>query len=163
MPCAYSSVHQRRCIHLGRADVAQIGLRVAVGQGGLDGEVSVAVDEVLAVEPSNRGTQEGLLITGLSLELGDPDGLLGQVVDVGDVGLEGFDIVRTVPVGSDVVDPAANAGGEELLHDIDTSVAVGWRDNGDVGVGVSEGLDQVLVSRHSVGNAHAGTAVSVDG
>jgi hypothetical protein len=146
-----------RRTHLLREDAAQAIEGHTVGHGSLDGEVRVAVDEVSAVEPSDGIAHEFLSIAGLSLELGDPDGLLGPVVDVDNVGLEGLNVIRAIPVSSDVIDPAGAAGAKELLHGFDTSVAVGWGHDGDVGVGVGEGLDQVHVRVHGVGNAHAGT------
>jgi hypothetical protein len=139
-------------------NAAQVVEGHTVSHGSLDGEVSVAVDEVSAVEPSDGIAHEALSVARLGLELGDPDGLLGPVVDVDDVSLEGLNVSRAVPVGGDVVDPAAAAGAEELLHGLDTGVAVGRGHDGDIGVGVGEGLDQVHVRVHGVGDAHASTA-----
>lgn len=142
-------------------DVTGAGEREAGSQGNINGEVGVTVDEVLAVEPSDGVPEELVLVAALGLELGDPDRLASQVVHVLYVRCEGVDIGRAIPVSGDVVDSAAAAGSQELLHGSDTGVAVSGRDDDDVGVSIGNGLDLGHVSGHRAGNVHAGTTAAL--
>ena len=144
-------------------DVTNVVKRHAARHGGLNGEISVAVDEVSAVEPSDSIPQESLLVSRLGLELGNPDGLLGQVVHVDDVSLESLNVGRAIPVSGDVINSATTTSSKELHHHVDTVVAVSGRNNGDIGTSIGDGLDFLLVSCHSGGNIHAGAATSLTG
>jgi hypothetical protein len=80
--------------------------------------VRILVDPVLAIQPRQHRLQESsrIALAGVDAELGDPDGLVERLVELGEVVFEVVDIVCAVVVRDDEVDLAAGAAGHELLE-----------------------------------------------
>jgi hypothetical protein len=112
--------------------------------------VRILVDPILAIQPRQHRLQESsrIALTGVDAELGDPDGLVERLVELGEVVFEVLDVVCAVVVRDDEVDLAAGAAGHELLEvgnalGIFASVGYGGRTDGEALCG--EGLQVLLV------------------
>lgn len=125
--------------------------------------VGVTLDPGLSIHPGKDLLKELVGVARSYTELGDPDGLVKGLVELGEVVLEVLSVVSGVVVGDDEVDLAAVAGRHELLKVVDSLVGlvgVGDGRRADTEALRGEGLDERLVGRGGSSDVDVGASTT---
>lgn len=128
--------------------------------------VGITLNPILLVHPRKNLAKESIdiALTRVDAELGDPDGLVEGLVELGQVVLEVVGVGPGVVVGDDKVDLAVAAAGHELLEVVDTLVGlvtVSDSRRADLKTLAGEGLDVLLVGGDGGVDVHAGSSTTL--
>lgn len=137
--------------------------KVLVGVTGGNHVVGVALNPGLGVEPGKNLLEELVGVALSDTKLGDPDGQVEGVVELGEVVLEVLGLVPGVVVGDDEVDLAVAAAAHEGLEPVDSLVGLvgvgdGWR--ADAETLTSQGLDKTTVGVNGSSDVHVAASAT---